>query len=109
MKKIALILVAVMLLTMLASCDVVDQFLNPDQGGEQGGASTPGDGGTTDPGTGDTGTPDDENPGTDNENPGTDDSGNTVLPSDTITVTAVRGVNEQIYISLTPDEGLTTV
>ena len=105
MKKIALILVAVMLLTILASCDVVDQFLNPDQGGEQGGASTPGDGGTTDPGTGDTGTPDDENPGTDDENPGTDDSGNTVLPSDTITVTAVRGVNEQIYISLTPDEG----
>ena len=105
MKKIALILVAVMLLTILASCDVVDQFLNPDQGGEQGGASTPGDGGTTDPGTGDTGTPDDEKPGTDDENPGTDDSGNTVLPSDTITVTAVRGVNEQIYISLTPDEG----
>ena len=119
MKKIALMLVAVMLLTMLASCDVVNQFLTPDEGGgEQGGTGTPG-GDTTAPGT-QPGTPDDEtpenpenpenpdDPGTDTpEDPKPEEPGKETLPSSSISVTAVRGINEQIYIAIAPDSAFT--
>lgn len=124
MKKIALLLVAVMLIMMLVSCDVINGFINPDEGsGEQGGTGTPG-GDTTDPGTDTPGgdeTPDTpenpENPGTENpENPGTDEPeqpeepeelGKEPLPSSAISVTALRGLNEQIYLSITPEDGFT--
>ena len=114
MKKIALLLVAVMLLMMLASCDVINGFLNPDDGsGEQGNTNTPGGNDNPDPGTQPENpeTPDTpDEPGTDepgtetpNEPDEPENPGKETLPSSTIAVESMKGLNEQIYISITPD------
>ena len=102
MKKIALLLVAVMLISMLASCDVINQFLPTDEpSGEQGNGNTPGGEETPDtpdePGTDDPGTETPDEP----DEP--DEPGKETLPSSTIAVESMKGLNEQIYFSITPD------
>ena len=91
MKKIALILVAVMLISMLASCELIEGFMGetpaPDQGN-----TTPDD--NNDVGT----TPDDKDPDDSPSKPGT------VAPEINLSAT-IKGLNEQIYLTFAPESG----
>ncbi len=102
MKKTALILVIVMMTLMLASCGIITRFGDSSFGDDTGNNNTTGGGEDNASGSG---TPDDGKP--DIGDSGNDSSTDDTLPASLITVNALRGLNEQIYLDIALDNTLT--
>ena len=97
MKKIAFVLIMVMLLSCFLSCGFIPEIGDSGSGGNNSDVENPsGDNGQT-------------NSGDQGSNPGGDDSttpGNGEnVNAELISVNAIKGLNEQIYIGITKNEG----
>ncbi len=125
MKKIALTLVMVMMLSFLMSCGIISQLSDSNSNSSNTGNNNQGSTETPDNNDSDPGVENDENlpsgdnsgnenagpDGSENENPGGDTGENDTekdeLPAELVVVNALKGLNEQIYVSITPENDLT--
>ena len=119
MKKTALVLLTILVLCAFVSCDVIGGIINPDTdsganntGGNDNGDGNGGDNTTDEPGDEPADDPAD-NPGGDDKPtdiPGEGEEGDQPKPeqdynASLISVAAIKGLNEQIYLSINPTEG----
>ena len=109
MKKTALVLLTILVLCAFVSCDVIGGIINPDtnSGANNTGGNDNGDG------NGGDNTPDEpgDEPADDpSDNPGEGEEEDQPKPeqdynASLISVAAIKGLNEQIYLSINPTEG----
>lgn len=114
MKRIALVLLTVLVLCVFVSCDIIGGIINPDTDSGENNSGNNGDGDNTpDKPTDDPADDPSDNPGNEDDpidNPGVGGEEDKPKPeqdynANLISVGAIKGLNEQIYIRINPSEG----